>query len=122
MPDSPAPTIRTSKCSPCFVVSMARPTLSPSWPRYSRPEDGVASARLCPAIHVFAFYIDCKDVDARHKAGHDEIVNRDAIPSIPVMIRLERAFRLDPDIFRLVWAQLGQIHADLGQMQPRHLL
>jgi hypothetical protein len=25
-----------------------------------------------PAIHVFAFRADCKDVDARHKAGHDE--------------------------------------------------
>jgi hypothetical protein len=23
------------------------------------------------AIHVFA-HVDCKDVDARHKAGHDE--------------------------------------------------
>jgi hypothetical protein len=37
----------------------------------SRLKDGVASARLCPAIHVF---FDTKeDVDARHKAGHDEV-------------------------------------------------
>jgi hypothetical protein len=28
-------------------------------------------AGLVPAIHVFA-HIDSKDVDARHKAGHDE--------------------------------------------------
>ena len=38
---------------------------------HSRLKDGVASARLCPAIHVF----DCtevKNVDARHKAGHDD--------------------------------------------------
>ena len=33
-------------------------------------KDGVASARLCPAIHVWD--IRNKDVDARHKAGHDE--------------------------------------------------
>jgi hypothetical protein len=38
---------------------------------HSRPKDGVASARLCPAIHVFL--LNCiKDVDARHKAGHDD--------------------------------------------------
>src|SRR4051794_29441194 len=36
---------------------------------HSRPKDGVASARLCPAIHVFD--LGPKDVDARHKAGHD---------------------------------------------------
>jgi hypothetical protein len=36
---------------------------------HSRPKDGVASARLCPAIHVF--YCS-QDVDARHKDGHDE--------------------------------------------------
>jgi hypothetical protein len=32
-------------------------------------------AGLVPAIHVFADF-DSKDVDARHKAGHDE--NNDA--------------------------------------------
>jgi hypothetical protein len=37
----------------------------------SRPKDGVASARLCPAIHVFVTGAQ-QDVDARHKAGHDE--------------------------------------------------
>src|SRR5216683_7638031 len=42
--------------------------------------------------------------------------------SIPVMIRLERAFRLDADIFRLVGPQFRQLDADLGEMQPRHLL
>jgi uncharacterized membrane protein len=40
----------------------------------SRPEDGVASARLCPAIHVFSLGWK-KDVDARHKAGHDGLRN-----------------------------------------------
>jgi A/G-specific adenine glycosylase len=37
---------------------------------HSRSKDGVASVRLCPAIHVLA--TEKKDVDARHKAGHDE--------------------------------------------------
>jgi hypothetical protein len=39
---------------------------------HSRPKDGVASARLCPAIHVLFDAATKKDVDARHKAGHDE--------------------------------------------------
>jgi hypothetical protein len=29
-------------------------------------------AGLVPAIHVFAVYSESEDVDARHKAGHDE--------------------------------------------------
>jgi hypothetical protein len=51
----------------------------------SRPKDGVASARLCPAIHVLA--ARKKAVDARHNgpllgpakpdpsAGHDEFIS-----------------------------------------------
>jgi hypothetical protein len=40
---------------------------------HSRLKDGVAFARLCPAIHIFlrADWVT-KDVDARHKAGHDD--------------------------------------------------
>ena len=34
-------------------------------------KDGVASARLCPAIHVF-LAAHREDVDARDKPGHDE--------------------------------------------------
>jgi uncharacterized membrane protein len=37
---------------------------------HSRPKDGVASARLCPAIHVLLFGRK-EDVDARVKPGHD---------------------------------------------------
>src|SRR6266849_4659264 len=37
------------------------------------------------------------------------------------MIGLERAFRLDADIFGLVGPQLCQLDADLGEMQPCHL-
>jgi hypothetical protein len=38
---------------------------------HSRPKDGVASARLCPAIH--GFIAACQDVDGRDKPGHDEV-------------------------------------------------
>jgi hypothetical protein len=37
---------------------------------HSRPKDGVASARLRPAIHVL--FNSEEGVDARHKAGHDD--------------------------------------------------
>src|SRR6267143_6697981 len=37
---------------------------------HSRPKDGVASARLCPGHPRLG--AQKKDVDARHKAGHDE--------------------------------------------------
>src|SRR5262245_25190613 len=46
----------------------------------------------------------------------------DGPKSVAIMIRLERAFRLDADIVGLVLAQLGELDADLGEMQPRHLL
>ena len=36
----------------------------------SRPKDGVASLAYVPAIHVF---LPGQDVDARHKAGHDDV-------------------------------------------------
>src|SRR5258708_8406759 len=42
--------------------------------------------------------------------------------SVPVMIGLERAFRLYADVVRLIGAQRGELDADLGQMQPRNLL
>jgi hypothetical protein len=40
---------------------------------HSRPKDGVASARLCPAIHVFLAATAEKDVDGRDKPGHDDV-------------------------------------------------
>jgi hypothetical protein len=39
-------------------------------PGPSRPKDGVASARLCPSIHVFVSTRK-KVVDGRVKPGHD---------------------------------------------------
>jgi hypothetical protein len=38
----------------------------------SRLKDGIASARLCPAIHVFPAEV-LKGVDARDKPGHDGV-------------------------------------------------
>jgi uncharacterized membrane protein len=40
-------------------------------PGHSRPKDGVASARLCPGIHVF-LAVKKQAVDGRDKPGHDE--------------------------------------------------
>ncbi len=42
----------------------------PWW--FPTPALSAVMAGLVPAIHVFAFDRDFKDVDARHKAGHDE--------------------------------------------------
>jgi hypothetical protein len=50
-----------------------------SWPGHSRSKDGVAFARLVPAIHVFLNR--SQDVDARHKAGHDETQTQIRIPA-----------------------------------------
>ena len=38
---------------------------------HSRPKDGVLSHAYVPAIHVLVLDATTKDVDARHKAGHD---------------------------------------------------
>jgi hypothetical protein len=35
-------------------------------------------AGLVPAIHALLLELDSKDVDARHKAGHDELMTCDA--------------------------------------------
>jgi hypothetical protein len=42
---------------------------------HSRPKDGVASARLCPAIHVFACCNLVKTWMPGDKPGHDEVRN-----------------------------------------------
>src|SRR4030088_612247 len=43
-------------------------------------------------------------------------------PSIPIVIRLERPFRFNADVVGLVGPQRGELDADLGEMQPGHLL
>jgi hypothetical protein len=43
--------------------------IEPVMPGHSRLKDGVASARLCPGVHVF---LRKQDVDGRNKSGHDE--------------------------------------------------
>jgi hypothetical protein len=39
---------------------------------HSSSKDGVASARLCQAIHALFRRLGKKDVDARDKHGHDD--------------------------------------------------
>jgi hypothetical protein len=47
------------------------------------PASQLVMAGLVPAIHVFAAAI-AKDVDARHKAGHDELTTaRDLGVTLP---------------------------------------
>src|SRR6267154_887193 len=136
MPDSPAPTISTSTCSLVMVTSPA------GW-------SGNSACRYChqlvrcggkmqPAIEspgsprwplIFDTYR--RHSGARASASEPGIsrfrVRADARPgmtvlSIPVMIRLERAFRLDADILGLIGPQRGQLDADLGEVQARDLL
>jgi phthalate 4,5-cis-dihydrodiol dehydrogenase len=59
----------------------------------SRSKNGVAPACLCPAIHVFLTDTDI-DVDARHKAGHDEVRTSMSEPLKLGVIGLGRAFTL----------------------------
>jgi hypothetical protein len=59
---------------------------------HSRLKDGVASARLCPAIHVFLAGSD-KDVDARDKPGHDE-VSRAQKPYVAIGVGMVRNARV----------------------------
>jgi len=47
---------------------------------HSRPKDGVASLAYVPAIHVLD---PREDVDARHKAGHDEEVRPRQFSAVP---------------------------------------
>jgi hypothetical protein len=44
---------------------------SPVTAGHSRPKDGVLSHAYVPAIRLFLLQC-CEDVDARHRAGHDE--------------------------------------------------
>jgi hypothetical protein len=40
---------------------------------HSRSKNGVASLAYVPAIHVLTASLGAEDVDARHKAGHDDL-------------------------------------------------
>jgi hypothetical protein len=44
---------------------------------HSCSKNGVASLAYVPAIHVLSEPQCCKNVDARHKAGHDDYGNGD---------------------------------------------
>src|SRR6185312_4574562 len=101
MPDRPAPMMRTSKCSVAIAFSV---------------QAGLQSAcntvirGLDPRIHPF-LEMGCRALARQRRSG----------ASIPVVIRLERAVLLDADIVGLVLAELGELHADLGEMQACHL-
>src|SRR5579859_1071535 len=58
----------------------------------------------------------------RTSAAPNSLATAIATASVPVMIRLVRAFLLDADIVGLVLAQLGELHADLGEVQAGDLL
>jgi hypothetical protein len=52
---------------------------------HSRPKDGVAFARLCPAIHVSFVALEKKAVDARDKPGREaEGIPKTGFPDRPV--------------------------------------
>jgi hypothetical protein len=73
-----------SICRHCLTAGRSNPPVSRQAHEKARTlsvmaghrhsKNGVACARLCPAIHVF-LSADAKDVDARNKAGHDELLN-----------------------------------------------
>src|SRR6266536_197881 len=44
------------------------------------------------------------------------------LQSIPVMLRLIWAFRRHADVLRLLLGELGQLHAELVEVQARYLL
>jgi hypothetical protein len=50
---------------------------------HSRPKDGVASLAYVPAIHDLSR--STKNVDARDKPGHDELVVRPFPTTIPII-------------------------------------
>jgi hypothetical protein len=53
-----------------YITSLVAGTISAVMAGHSRLKDGVAFARLRPAIHVRTA-TKKKDVDARDKSGHD---------------------------------------------------
>src|SRR5258708_18497750 len=102
MPERPAPTMRTSKCSAAIAISPGRASRG----ALSRPVSQQASEKQ-----------QMKSPGSLRGPDIAETVNRGNERSIPIMIRLERTFLLHADIVRLVLAQFGQLDADLGEMQ-----
>jgi peptide/nickel transport system ATP-binding protein len=69
-------------------ISIAPSSTSPRPPAvmagHSRPKDGVASARLCPAIHPFSQDSSSKMMDPRVKPGGDGSTSGEAAPLLLV--------------------------------------
>src|SRR6185369_5033472 len=99
MPDSPAPTISTSKWSVGIVLSAPRFVLA-YW-----PATGEAFSRWVPVIFVKP-WMPGTSPGTTNKCDLTGF-------SVAVMVRLERAFGLHADIFGLIGPQFGQLHTDL---------
>src|SRR5712691_13355990 len=54
--------------------------------------------------------------------SRDQPVANSRPASVPIMIGLERPLRRHADIGRLLLGELAEVGADLGEMEPRHLL
>jgi hypothetical protein len=65
---------------------------------HSRPKDGVASARLCPAIHLLRQMLLRRLMDARIKSGHDERAWFD-------ISFAEHGFAISPRVLREFWLE-----------------
>jgi hypothetical protein len=65
---------------------------------HSRLKDGGASARLCPGHPRLSSFQHRKNVDARHKAGHDavDLMSDAELPIDPVPIQCADDARPDP--------------------------
>src|SRR5882672_657001 len=121
MPDRPAPTISTSKCS----VASVMPLSLLSDVMGSREKLQLALSGLPQRYRLYRNLLlnfNCHRLCDRPvkspgslrglvmlwRLPQDDTCNgASCLKSIPVMIRLERAFRLDADILGLVLAQLG---------------
>src|ERR1700689_2790427 len=98
MPERPAPMISTSKCSAGWLVSMC--------PISAQSEDKSKANEKAPECSGASLCL-----------SHSVLRNLKTQISIPILIRLERAFGLHADIIGLVLAQRGELHADLGEVQ-----
>src|SRR5438067_12627030 len=112
MPDKPAPTMRTSKCS-CGMVSSAHHNCPP-WDVVRQPATG---ARTQPAKRT----LTSQQRSPGSLRGFASMIDEISV-SVAVVVRLVRTFLLDADVIGLVLAELGELDADLGEMQARDLL
>src|SRR5205085_5906183 len=106
MPDRPAPTMRTSKCSAVSVMTISLlPDLMGSRWKLQLALSGCRDDTGC--IEIIAGCATDQQKSPGSLRGLLRLRSADCPKSVPVMIRLERAFRLDADVLGLVLAQFG---------------